>query len=90
MATRIGAEGFIRQEEAIMGRPDSRPNLAAITCPTVVIAGAQDGLTPPEIMAEIAGGIPGSKFVVVDGAGHLSPLEQPQAISAVLRLWLQL
>ncbi len=89
MADRVGAEGFIRQQTAIMSRPDSRDGLASITVPTVVVCGRQDSLTPPEIMREIAAGIPGARFVLVDRAGHLTPLEQPQATTALLQYWLQ-
>jgi len=72
-----------------MSRPDSRPTLKAIACPTLVIGGAQDSLTTPEIMAEIADGIPGAGFTLIEQAGHLTPLEQPVAVTALLRLWLR-
>ncbi len=90
MAERIGADGFIRQQTAIMSRPDSRGDLASIKIPTLVVCGRQDTLTTPDIMREIAAGIPGAKFVLVDGAGHLTPLEQPQAVTALLQYWLQI
>ncbi len=89
MAERVGAEGFINQQTAILSRPDSRPGLAAIACPTLVIGGAQDSLTTPAIMAEIADGIKGAAFTLIEGAGHLTPLEQPVAVTALLRLWLR-
>lgn len=89
MAERVGAGAFIRQQTAIMNRPDSRPGLAAIGVPTLVACGRQDALTPPEVMGEIASGIPQAKFVVIDESGHLSPLDQPQAVTAVLRNWLR-
>jgi len=89
MAGRVGAEGFVRQQTAIMSRPDSRPILRAIACPTLVIGGAQDSLTTPEIMAEIADGIPGAGFTLIERAGHLTPLEQPVAVTELLRLWLR-
>ncbi|HIJ61697.1 MAG TPA: alpha/beta fold hydrolase [Rhodospirillaceae bacterium] len=89
MAERIGAEAFIAQQTAIMKRPDSRPGLAVIAVPTLVVCGRQDSLTPPAVMAEIADGIPGAHFVVVEDSGHLTPLEQPVATSALMRYWLQ-
>lgn len=89
MAERVGAGGFIRQQSAIMGRADSRPGLGAIRCPTLVVGGAQDGLTTPEIMGEIADGIPGAGFTLIEKAGHLTPIEQPAAVTALLRLWLR-
>lgn len=89
MAERIGPEAFIRQQTAILGRPDSRPGLAAIAVPTLVAGGRQDAITPPGTVKEIADGIPGARLVIVEEAGHLTPLEQPQAVSALLRYWLQ-
>ncbi|MBF0394387.1 MAG: alpha/beta fold hydrolase [Alphaproteobacteria bacterium] len=89
MAEAVGAEGFARQQTAIMNRPDSRPVLPGIAVPTVVVCGRQDSLTTPETMREIAEGIPRAAFVLIEDSGHLSPVEQPHAVSAVLRYWLQ-
>jgi pimeloyl-ACP methyl ester carboxylesterase len=69
MASETGAEAFIRQQQAIIGRPDSRPDLARIDCPTLVLVGDSDQLTPPELSVEIAGAIPGARLVVVAGFG---------------------
>lgn len=88
MATEVGVAGFLRQQNAILSRPDSRGDLGGITCPTVVIVGADDQLTPPDLAKEIAAGIPGAKLVVIPDAGHLAPLENPQAVTAALRAWL--
>ena len=88
MAMRIGPEAFARQERAIIGRKDSRPDLARIACPTVVIAGADDQLMPREIHAEQASGIAGAELVIVDDCGHLSSIEQPAKVNAALRRWL--
>ena len=81
MVQEVGAEGFINQQTAIMGRPDSRPGLAAISCPTLVIVGDGDVLTPPERAEEIANGIRGSRLSVIRDSGHLSTLEQPAAVT---------
>jgi pimeloyl-ACP methyl ester carboxylesterase len=59
MAAETGAEGFIRQQQAIIGRADARPGLGAIGCPTLVLVGDGDQLTPPELSVEIADAIPG-------------------------------
>ena len=88
MARSVGREGFLAQQRAIMGRPDSRPDLDRIGCPTLVLGGKQDAVTPPEVMEEIAAGIPGAKLVLLDRCGHLSPLEHPEAVTAALRKWL--
>jgi pimeloyl-ACP methyl ester carboxylesterase len=89
MAADVGVEGFIRQQRAIMSRPDSRPMLSGIKCPTLVLVGDADQATPPELSKEIAGGIAGSKLVVVKNCGHLSTIEQPDAVNSAMIDWLQ-
>ncbi len=84
MAREVGAEAFARQQTAIIGRPDSRPTLGAIRCPALVIVGDGDLLTPPERAQEIAAGIRGARLVTVPSSGHLSTLEQPQAVTRAL------
>ncbi|MEJ1158684.1 alpha/beta fold hydrolase [Prosthecomicrobium sp. N25] len=88
MAEATGRDGFIRQQSAILGRPDSRPDLARIACPTLVLVGEQDAITPPDLAREMHQGIPGSRLVVVPGAGHLSTLEAPEPVSTALGQWL--
>lgn len=89
MSADVGPEAFVRQEKAIMGRADSRPLLAKISCPTLVLVGDGDASTPPELAREMAGGIAGSKLVVVADCGHLSTLEKPEAVNAALTDWLR-
>jgi pimeloyl-ACP methyl ester carboxylesterase len=84
MAEDTGAEAFVRQQTAIMNRADSRPTLAAIACPTLIVVGADDTLTPPDRAAEMAAAIPNARQVVVPSCGHLSTLEQPQAVTEAL------
>jgi pimeloyl-ACP methyl ester carboxylesterase len=84
MADDTGAEAFVRQQTAIMTRIDSRPGLSAIACPTLVVVGADDTLTPPDRTAEMAAALPNARQVVVPDCGHLSPLEQPQAVTDAL------
>jgi pimeloyl-ACP methyl ester carboxylesterase len=88
MAAETGPEAFVRQQKAIMSRADARPLLATILCPTLVLVGDGDELTPPELAKEIAGGISGARLVVVPECGHLSTLEQPEAVNAALADWL--
>jgi pimeloyl-ACP methyl ester carboxylesterase len=90
MAEETGAAAFVRQQKAILTRPDSRPLLAAIGCPTLVAVGAEDQLTPPDTMREIAAAIPGARFAVIEGAGHLSPIERPEAVTRVVADWLEM
>jgi pimeloyl-ACP methyl ester carboxylesterase len=89
MAAETGAEAFVRQQTANMGRPDSRPGLAAIKCPTLVLVGDGDELTPPALAQEIAQGIPGARLETVPDCGHLSTLERPEAVTQKLVEWLQ-
>lgn len=88
MAEETGPEAFIRQLKAIMSRPDSRPMLSAIRCPTLVLVGDADAATPPDLAREIAAGIAGATLVVVPDCAHLSTLEQPEAVNAALVAWL--
>jgi len=89
MAETVGADGFVRQQRAIMGRPDSRPGLAAIAVPTLVLVGEEDLITPAAEAREIAGGIGGNaRLVTLPGCGHLSTLEQPEAVTRELLAWL--
>ena len=89
LAQETGPEAFIRQQHAIMTRPDSRPDLAKIACPTLVLVGDGDMLTPPKLAEEIAGLIPQSRLVVVPDCGHLSTIEKPEAVTKALVEWLQ-
>ncbi|HET8699535.1 MAG TPA: alpha/beta fold hydrolase, partial [Gammaproteobacteria bacterium] len=84
MAQETGGDAFVRQQTAIMNRPDSRPGLAAIRCPTLVVVGEDDTLTPPDRAAEIAAGVPNAHAVTVPRCGHLSTIEQPEAVTRAL------
>jgi pimeloyl-ACP methyl ester carboxylesterase len=84
MAEETGAEAFVRQQRAVIGRADSRPALGTIKCPTIMIVGASDQLTPPAHADEIAKGIPGAKLVTLAGSGHMSPMEKPEEVTKLL------
>ena len=89
MAEETGPDVFVRQLTAIMTRRDSRPDLAAIRCPTLVLVGDGDNATPPERAAEIANGVPASRLVTIPECGHLSTLERPQQVTRALTEWLE-
>lgn len=89
MARATGAEAYRRQQHAIMGRIDSRPFLPRIACPTVVLCGREDGVTPVALHEEMASAIPGARLEVIDDCGHLSAIEQPGAVTRALRAWLE-
>jgi len=88
MVMRAGADGLIRQNRAVMARPDLRPHLAALRCPTLVVAGQNDQLTPPECAHELADGIPGAQLQLLPECGHMLTWEQPQAVTQALLDWL--
>lgn len=88
MAQAVGPDGFLRQQKAIMGRPDSRPGLARIACPALVLCGRQDLVTPLDLSGEMAAAIPGARLAVIEDCGHLSALERPDAVNDELRRWL--
>jgi pimeloyl-ACP methyl ester carboxylesterase len=62
--------------------------LATIRCPTLVLVGDGDELTPPALAQEIAAGIAGARLVTVPDSGHLSTLEQPTAVTKLLVEWM--
>jgi pimeloyl-ACP methyl ester carboxylesterase len=88
MAADVGVEALVRQHAAIMSRPDNRPLLPSIRCPTLVLVGREDALTPLELSQEIAAGIAGARLEIVPDCGHLSTMEQPDAVNRALRSWL--
>ncbi len=85
----LGPEAHIRQQTAIMTRPDSRPSLSAIRCPALIVVGDGDELTPPSIAKEMADAISGARLVIVPESGHLSTIEQPDFVTRALVEWLQ-
>ncbi|EHM03102.1 hydrolase, alpha/beta domain protein [Acetobacteraceae bacterium AT-5844] len=88
MAERVGREAFLRQQQAILQRPDSRPMLSGIAVPTLVAVGEHDILTPPELAEEMAAAIPGAELARIPGAAHLPTMEMPEAVNALFRAWL--
>ncbi len=85
----VGVEGYLRQQTAIIARVDSRPTLATIKCPTLVLTGDQDNTIPNAFSKEMAEGIVGARLVILECCGHLSQPEQPEATARALAEWLQ-
>jgi pimeloyl-ACP methyl ester carboxylesterase len=88
MAKRVGGDAFLRQQNAILNRPDSRPLLASISVPTLIAVGDSDILTPPSDAEDMRRGIAGSSLHVFPSCGHLPPMETPEETSTLLRRWL--
>lgn len=83
MAERIGKDAYLRQQNAILTRKDSRPMLPALSIPTLIVCGQQDALTPPDRSEEMAAAIPGARLELIDRCGHLSSLEHPERVNAL-------
>lgn len=88
MAQRVGAEAYVRQQTAILSRPDSLATLATVRCPTLVLAARQDERAPVAVHEELAAGIPGARLVVLEDCGHMVPMERPGEVTQALREWL--
>lgn len=89
MAMEQGAEVFVRQSLALMSRPDQQDTLRAFTRPALVLCGRDDGLCPVhrhELMESL---LPSTRLEIVENAGHLPTLEQPEATNSALIQWLE-
>ena len=88
MARAVGADGQRRQQQAMLGRPDSLADLERVRVPTLVLCGRQDAVTPPADHEAMAARVPDATLAVIEDSGHLSTIEQPAAVTEVLRDWL--
>ena len=88
MIQRQPIAGIVGALRALRDRPDSTPLLRQIRVPVLVVAGDADQITPATGMEDMAGAIPGARFLVIPGSGHLSPLEQPGAFNDALSAFL--
>ena len=88
MTERVGKDAFLRQQRAIIGRPDNRPNLPKIACRALVLCGRQDQMTPLAWSEEIAALIPGAILEIIEDCGHLTTMERPWETSVAMRQWL--
>jgi hypothetical protein len=90
MGDDVGPERFIAQLEAIMSRGDSRPLLASIKCPTLILTSDTDNTVPNEASFEMAKAMPGAKLVTIPECGHMTPVEKPDAVTHALLDWLRM
>jgi pimeloyl-ACP methyl ester carboxylesterase len=88
MHQETGADAYIRQQTAIMGRVDSRPMLRELKMETLIVVGDSDQLTPPVAAKEMSELIAGSKLEVLPQTGHMSTLERPDRVAKLLVEWL--
>jgi len=89
MVGRMSPAIYAAQTRALLARPDATGVLRSLACPTLVLCGMQDAWSPPERHERMAALIPGRLQVrLVDDCGHMSPMEQPAAVTSALRAWL--
>ena len=83
-----GTLQLVQQNRAVMARPDARLHLPQVTCPTLVLCGDGDQITPPECSREIAALVPGAELQFIADCGHMLTMERPEAVNAALLAWL--
>jgi pimeloyl-ACP methyl ester carboxylesterase len=89
MGRRVGKPAAIAHIRAMIDRPDSAPDLRRVRVPAVVVGGRHDPIVPISLQMRTAALIPDASFVPIEDCGHYSEFEQPAAVTAVLRYWLQ-
>jgi pimeloyl-ACP methyl ester carboxylesterase len=90
MVGRMSGEIYAAQTRALLGRPDASGVLKDIACPTLILCGMQDGWSPPERHQRMAELVPHAILRLIDDCGHMSMMEQPDAVLCALREWLAL
>lgn len=88
MVLDAGADALVRQNRAVMQRPDARPHLAMLRMPVLVLCGEADQLTPPDCSREIVDLMPAARMHLIARSGHMLTMEQPQAVNDLLRSFL--
>lgn len=88
MIERKTPEVFAAQQRALLARPEAGPLLPAIRCPTLLLCGREDGWSPLARHEQMARMIPGATLAVIEGSGHMAPMERPREVSDALRSWL--
>lgn len=90
MALDLGPDVFERQSRALQTRPDQQETLKSVETPTLILMGKEDRLCPldrHELMNDL---VTGSQLKIIEGAGHLPTLEQPEAVNAAFKTWLDM
>jgi pimeloyl-ACP methyl ester carboxylesterase len=89
MLERSSADQFAAQINALLTRPDASALLPTISCPTLVLCGREDSWSPPAQHERMRDAIANAELCVIERCGHMSTLEQPQAVNDALAAWLQ-
>jgi pimeloyl-ACP methyl ester carboxylesterase len=85
---RAGTDQLVRQNRAVIHRPDARAHLPTLRCPTLVVTGEDDALTPADCAREIAALATGAELHLLSRCGHMLTMEQPDAVNRLLLDWL--
>jgi pimeloyl-ACP methyl ester carboxylesterase len=88
MARNVGATGEYNQQMAMLGRPDSHEDLKRVRVPTLFVVGREDTARPVAEHESMHACVPGSRFEIIEHCGHLSTIEQPEAVNRLLTGWL--
>lgn len=88
MIGRMTPEDFAAQQEAMLARPDAEAPLAALDVPTLLLSSTEDGWSPPAQHEAMLARLPEAVLEIVPDAGHMSPMEAPDAVAAAMRRWL--
>jgi pimeloyl-ACP methyl ester carboxylesterase len=88
MAEETGPETFLRQQRAIMSRPDSRPDLPRMSCPVLLLYARQDGIATLKHQQDMLAGFPDARLEIIEDCGHLMTLERPEATSRIVADWI--
>jgi pimeloyl-ACP methyl ester carboxylesterase len=89
MIARHTVDTFEAHVQALLGRPDATATLAALTVPVLLLCGAQDGWSPPERHLAICRIVQDGQLQIIEGAGHMLPMEQPRIMAQAIRAWMQ-
>ena len=89
MATSLGHAEYRRQTEMALRRPDYRPMLPVVRCPTLIVAGAEDRLCPPDVQNQLHAALPNSTLRLIPGTGHLALLEKPDEVVCAVSAWFE-
>lgn len=89
MLRRAGVQTLKRQQQALLNRGDGFAQLDTVKVPTAFITGALDAWSPPEQHRAMQAHVPGATLTVIEGCGHMAPMEAPEAVNRALSDWLQ-
>ena len=79
---------FEAQIQALLARPDAGPVLPRLRCPTLLLCGREDAWSPLARHQQMHAIVPGSELVVIEDSGHMTTMEQPEAVNTALRRWI--